>query len=65
MNCANCWAVSFVEVLTGIVNRFLPAHVRAYYAERSKDPDGKIILSVDQLTKCTSRYFYKKLAMDV
>ena len=32
MNCANCWAVSFVEVLTGIANKYLPAGVKEIYA---------------------------------
>ena len=43
-NCANCWAVSFVEVYTGLANRLLPQEVKDHYGT---DKDGKIILSVD------------------
>ena len=62
MRCANCWAVSFVEILTGLANRYLPPGIKEFYAAESNDPDGKIVLSVEQMTHCTSVDFYKQLA---
>ena len=58
-NCANCWAVSSVDAFTGLANKYIPAEHKAYYAAEQGDPDGKIILSVDQMTQCTSVSFYK------
>ena len=60
-NCANCWAVSFVEIMTAITNRYLPEDARKFYLDISNDPYGKTILSIDQLTQCTSIQFYKRL----
>ena len=52
--CANCWAVSSASVFTGLTNRYLPDSVKAHYAAEAGAPDENLILSIDQLTQCTS-----------
>ena len=31
-DCGNCWAVSFLTVMSGIINKYLPHDVRQAYA---------------------------------
>ena len=31
-HCASCWAVSYTDVYTGLVNRYVPKKVLTYYA---------------------------------
>jgi hypothetical protein len=58
-NCGNCWSASFVKVLTAVTNRHVPKVTLSHYA--AGDPNGKIDLSINQLTMCTSQGFYQKL----
>ena len=56
-DCNNCWSVAFVEVINGIINKYMTSEDKVHFV----DSTGKVLLSVPMLTQCTSQQFYKTL----
>ena len=56
-DCSNCWAVAYVEVMNGLINKYMTSEDKVHFA----DSTGKVLLSVPMLTECSSQQFYKTL----
>ena len=55
--CANCWAETWVQVMNGMLNKYLDASKR----KEITGNEGLVQLSSRMLTECTDQKFYLNL----